>query len=278
METENLQRVCPNFVTTSPQPEAQLERALASILAEARSQVAAGREPNTEGFEARIAAAARLARAGGADPAVVDRAEANARRRLRPIASVHRARGLVAREAAPPKSAAAPRRPLVLRTKPTITGTLDVRRADGDGFRLAWDAVPAVTEWEVRFSERRDVRSEYVERETLVLAADVTSVEVPLGDSIVRVNILGRGRRPPAAARPDLGAHARGLARPLAAPRQRLLTGGRAPPHGPTSPRPDAAPARSPRAHLPGRDFAGRARPRLSLGRDARELARPDGR
>ena len=194
METENVQRVCTNFVTTSPQPEAQLERALTSVLAEARAQVAAGREPNTEGFEARIAAAARLARVGGADAAVVDRAEANARRRLRPIASVHRARALVAREAAPPKSVAAPRRPLVLRTKPTITGTLDVRRADGDGFRLVWDAVPAVTEWEVRFSERRDVRSDYVERETLVLAAGETSVEVPLGDSIVRVNILGRGR------------------------------------------------------------------------------------
>ena len=195
MEAENLQRVRTNFVTTSPQPEAQLERALASILAEARSQVAAGREPNTEGFEARIAAAARLARAGGADPAVVDRAEANVRRRLRPIASVHRARALVTREAAPPKpTTGAPRRPLVLRTKPTITGTLDVRRAEGDGFRLAWDAVPAVTEWEVRFSERRDVRSDYVERETLVLAAGETSVEVPLGDNTVRVNILGRGR------------------------------------------------------------------------------------
>ena len=195
METENLQRVCTNFVTTSPQPEAHLELALASILAEARAQVAAGREPNSAGFEARIAAAARLARAGGADPAVVDRAETNARRRLRSIASVHRARALVAREAAPPKPAAvAPRRPLVLRTKPTITGTLDVRRAESDGFRLAWDAVPAVTEWEVRFSERRDVRSDYVERETLVLAAGETSVEVPLGDNTVRVNILGRGR------------------------------------------------------------------------------------
>ena len=54
--------------------------------------------------------------------------------------------------------------------------------------------MPAVTGWEVRFSERRDVRSDYVERETLVLAAGETSVEVPLGDNTVRVNILGRGR------------------------------------------------------------------------------------
>ena len=54
METENLQRVCTNIVTTSPQPETQLELALATILAEARSQVAAGREPNEAGLETRI--------------------------------------------------------------------------------------------------------------------------------------------------------------------------------------------------------------------------------
>ena len=187
---------CPyQLVTTSPQPEAQLECALASILAEARSQVAAGREPNTEGFETRVAAAARLARSGGADPAAVGQAVAAARRRLLRIASVHRSRALVAREAAPPKAAATPsRRPTALRTKPTITGTLDVRRAEGEGFRIVWDAVPAVTEWEVRISERRHVRSDYLERETLVLAAGETSLELPLADTTLRVNILGRGR------------------------------------------------------------------------------------
>jgi hypothetical protein len=54
--------------------------------------------------------------------------------------------------------------------------------------------VPAVTEWEVRFSERPDARSDYVDRATLVLAAGETIVEVPLGDNLFRVNVLGRGR------------------------------------------------------------------------------------
>jgi len=65
---------------------------------------------------------------------------------------------------------------------------------EGEGFRLVWDAVPAVAEWEVRISERADVRSDYVERETLLLAAGETSVELPLADTTLRVNILGRGR------------------------------------------------------------------------------------
>jgi hypothetical protein len=82
----------------------------------------------------------------------------------------------------------------VLRTRPTITGSLDVRRAKGNGFRLVWDASPAVSEWEVRFSERPDVRADYVERETFVLAAGETSVELPLGDKPFRVTVLGRGR------------------------------------------------------------------------------------
>lgn len=182
-------------MTTSPQPEATLERTLATIVAEARAQVAAGREPNTSGLAARVATAARLARSQGADDAAVDRAEANARRALETIASVHRSRALVAREAAPPKPAVTPpRRPTALRTKPTITGTLDVRRAEGEGFRLVWDAVPAVAEWEVRISERADVRSDYVECETLLMAAGETSVELALADTTLRVNILGRGR------------------------------------------------------------------------------------
>src|SRR4051812_19540902 len=50
-------------------PQGALEGALASILGEARAQVAAGREPNSDGLELRIASAARLAREGGADPA-----------------------------------------------------------------------------------------------------------------------------------------------------------------------------------------------------------------
>jgi hypothetical protein len=185
IEARNLQRVCTSFVTSSPQPNGQLDQALAAIVAEARAQVAAGRAPNVEGLEARIAAVARA----GADARSVE----HTRRALQSIASVHRARQRLAREPAPPPAQPPARRPAALRTKPTISGTLDVRRAP-DGFRLVWDPVAAVSEWEVRFSERPDARSDYVERETLVLGARETSVEVPLGDNPLRVNILGRGR------------------------------------------------------------------------------------
>jgi hypothetical protein len=177
-----------------PEPEAELQSALERIIAEARAQVAGRREPNMAGLEARVTTAARRARANGASAAAVELAEAKVRRQLQSIASVHRARALVAREVTPPKLAPSPRRPVAPRTRPTITGNLDVRRVEGEGFRLAWDVVPIVTEWEVRFSERRDLRSDYLERATLVLAAEDTSVEVPVGDNPFRVNILGRGR------------------------------------------------------------------------------------
>jgi hypothetical protein len=178
-----------------PEPEAELQRAFERIVAEARAQVADRREPNMAGLEARVATAARRARSNGANAAEVERAEAEARRQLQTIASVHRARALLAREPLTPKPGAPSfRRPVVFRTKPTITGTLDIRREKGQGFRLVWDAVPAVTEWEVRFSERQNQRSDYVESAALVLAGGETNIEVPLGDNPFRVNILGRGR------------------------------------------------------------------------------------
>jgi len=167
-----------------PDAAAKFERALTAILEEARAQVAAGRAPNVEGLEVRLAAAARSA---GLDGAPVERA----RRSLRSIGAVHRSRGLVSREPGPPPVR---RAPSAFRTKPTVTGSLGVRRADGDGFRLAWDRVPTVTEWEVRFSERADARSDYVDGETLVLAGGETGVEVPLSDALLRVTIIGRGR------------------------------------------------------------------------------------
>jgi hypothetical protein len=174
---------------------AELESVLAAILAEARAQVAAGREPNMAGLEARIATAVRHARSAGDDAAALDKLEAAARRRLGGIMSVGRARARLAREPEPqPRPRTQPGRPLALRTRPTITGTLDVRRAEGEGYELVWDVVPAVTEWEVRFSERTDQRSDYAERETFVLAATETSVKLPLGDNPFRVNVLGRGR------------------------------------------------------------------------------------
>src|SRR5688500_16351199 len=173
---------------------AELESALAAIVAEVRAQVAAGDEPNMAALDVRIATAVRRARSARDDAAAVDRLEAGARRKLGGIMSVGRARARLAREPAPPSPRTQPGRPLVLRTRPTITGTLDVRRAQGEGYKLIWDAVPAVTEWEVRFSERPDRHSDYAERERHLLAAAETSVELPLGDNPFRVNVLGRGR------------------------------------------------------------------------------------
>src|SRR5437870_13493778 len=109
-------------------PEEELERALEAIIAEARAHVAAGREPNTAGLDERMRTAARRARSIGADPTAVAQAEARVRRRLEQIASVHRARTLLAREAVLKPAAPLPRRPLALRAKPTITGNLHVRR------------------------------------------------------------------------------------------------------------------------------------------------------
>jgi hypothetical protein len=172
-----------------------LATALAAILAEARAQVAAGREPNVAEFEARIATAVVRARSTGDAATAVEELEAEARRKLGGVTSIGRARARLAREPAPPPKPSPQRgRRLALRTKPTITGSLDVRRAEGEGYELVWDAVPTVTEWEVSFSERRDLRSGYAERERFVLAAAETSVEVPLGDNPFRVNVLGRGR------------------------------------------------------------------------------------
>jgi hypothetical protein len=168
--------------------EAELHRALGSIIDEARAQVAEGRGPNVGGLEERVR---RVARGAGVDAGVASREEQAALRRLAQVAAVHRSRALVVRDLEPPP---ARRAPAAFRTKPTVTGSLGVRRAEGDAFRLAWDRVPTVTEWEVRFSERADARSDYVDGETLVLAGGETGVDVPLGDALLRVNIIGRGR------------------------------------------------------------------------------------
>jgi hypothetical protein len=46
----------------------------------------------------------------------------------------------------------------------------------------------------VRFSERPDVRGEYVVLEERTLPGDATSVELPLGENLFRVHLLGRDR------------------------------------------------------------------------------------
>jgi hypothetical protein len=106
---------------------------------------------------------------------------------------VQRARGLVSRAAIPP--AAAPARRAALRTRPTITGNMDVKR-DGDesALFLRWDATPAVASWEVRVSERPDARGDYVVRDRLSLDGSVTNAEIRLGERPLRIHVLGRRR------------------------------------------------------------------------------------
>lgn len=143
------------------------------MLAEARAAVAAGREPDEPALRARL----------GDDR--------DALARLERVLAVGRARGRVARPA--PAVATPPPEPTrLLRTRPTVNANMDVRRDGGSG--LVWDAVPAVVGWEVRISERPDVRADYVVRATHELAAAETRIELPLGTLPLRVHILGRTR------------------------------------------------------------------------------------
>jgi len=146
----------------------------ARIIDEARRRVARGEALDEAAVEAQIRA-------------VDGNSQESALRQLARLASVQRARALVDR-------APAPRKPL-FRTRPTITGNMDVHRGRGPGlFVLEWRAEPKVSSWEARFSERPDARGEYVVREELSLPADATSLQLPLGDKLFRVHLLGRDR------------------------------------------------------------------------------------
>jgi hypothetical protein len=46
----------------------------------------------------------------------------------------------------------------------------------------------------VRIAERPDIRRDYVARDERELAADVTELELPLGETPTRVHVVGRGR------------------------------------------------------------------------------------
>jgi hypothetical protein len=155
---------------------------LSSILDTARAEVAAGRDPDERALEARIR------RAGGGAREI---------EQLQRVLTVQRARRRLAAPPTPPAARpAAPLRPrgrTAFRAQPTITGNMEVRRArTDDGVLLTWDTAPAVTGWEVRFSERADARSEYVVSETLTLPGAATSVELTLGELPRRVHLLGR--------------------------------------------------------------------------------------
>ena len=159
---------------------------LASILDAARAEVAAGRDPDEKALEARIR------KAGGG---------AKALEQLERVLTVQRARARLAAPPTPPSAAPSPppvrpTRPDAFRAQPTITGNMEVRRSRADAASCSvGTAHPAVTGWEVRFSERADARSEYVVRETLNLPGNAMSVELALGELPRRVHLLGRAER-----------------------------------------------------------------------------------
>jgi hypothetical protein len=171
-----------------------LARASRALVDETRAQVAAGKNPDPQA-EPRLRALVERARGELPDEReAIDRIERDALEQLERLLSVHRARALVARGPARPAEAPASRRP-PLRTRPTITGNMEVRReTKGDRFLLAWDAAAPVTGWEVRFSEREDPRSAYLVRETLTFPASQTTVELPLAEHALQVHVLGRRR------------------------------------------------------------------------------------
>jgi hypothetical protein len=157
----------------------------AVILDQARASVAAGRNPDWSVLEARL----RAVRHAERDSA----AERRALQQLKALASVQRARALLA-----PTTSSAPapvRRPALLRDRPTITGTMDVRRErDGDRFVLRWERRPDVLQWEVRVSERVGTRGQYEAREERELPSDATELDVPVSDVALRIHLIGRGR------------------------------------------------------------------------------------
>lgn len=177
----------------------ELRRAHSAIVAEARAQVASGAAPELEALADRVRAAGRQLRPGAsaARGAAIDAAERAALARLDRVTAVHRARLLLARQPAamPPAARAPGSARSMLRTRPTITGNMDVRRAgDGETLTLSWDTATGVAEWEVRLSVRPDSRSDYAVRETQTLPASRTTVDLTLGELPQRVHLFGRGR------------------------------------------------------------------------------------
>ena len=143
--------------------------------------LAGGGEPDWKSLRDRIRGAAP-------DEAARQRALAQLER----IGAVHRARRT--RPAQPAPRPAAPRR-AALRTRPTLTGDLEVRRERrGDAWLLAWPRHPGVERWEARIAARSGARGAYEQLEERELPGDATSIELPLGETPLRVHVLGRGR------------------------------------------------------------------------------------
>jgi hypothetical protein len=153
---------------------------LDGILREARATVAEGGDPDWKALRDRIRRAATDEPARRAGLAQLER-----------IGAVHRARSARPVQSAPvpaPRSAA-------LRTKPSLTGDLELRRERaGDAFELSWPVLPGVERWEVRIAERSGAKRDYVPLTSHELPAATTRLQLPLGDVPLRVHVLGRSR------------------------------------------------------------------------------------
>jgi hypothetical protein len=157
---------------------AAAKRSSAEILFAARAAVSAGAEPDWR------ALAEEISTLGDKNQRGLEQ--------LKLVQSVHRARTALSRRPAFGPAPAPPQLRAALRTRPTISANMDVRR--GEGFSLVWDRAPRIASWEVRLSERPDPRGDYVVRETLRLPEAGERVEVPIGQHPVRVHLLGRSR------------------------------------------------------------------------------------
>ena len=156
-----------------------------AVVAEARASIAAGAEPDWHALKARIT------ESGGRK----DRAQERALQQLERLSAVRRARTLVDRAPTPPPPP--PGRPgqrSGFRTRPTITGNMDVRRSgDAEAAALSWDTTPGVASWDVRVSRRPNARAAYAAEEERSLPASETTVALQLQDLPIRVHLLGRG-------------------------------------------------------------------------------------
>lgn len=154
------------------------------IVAEARALIAAGSEPDWRSLKARISVS------GGRK----DRAQERALQQLEKLRAVRRARTLVDREPVPPPPPAVRPRRAAFRTRPTITGNMDVRRSgDTETAALSWERAAGVASWEVRVSRRPSARAAYAAEDERSLPASETTVALELQELPIRVHLLGRG-------------------------------------------------------------------------------------
>jgi hypothetical protein len=151
------------------------------IIGEARATVAAGGDPDWKELRDRI----RALELG-------ENAQRDALKQLERIGAVHRARASVKPTTAIRAARPVPPRKPALHTKVTLTGNMDVHR--DEGHTLGWRREPSVNVWEVRISERPDPRDDYVVQETIELPGSETSFVLPIGNTPIRVHLLGRDR------------------------------------------------------------------------------------